>query len=50
MSDLPVREARVECRKKVLVHGLECLKNKGVIRECRGNVMEESGIDDTDKH
>ena len=40
----------MEGGKNVLIHRLECLKDKGVIRGCRGNVMGESGINDTDKH
>ena len=43
-GDLPVREARVEGGGNVLIHRLECLEDKGVIRGCSGDVMGESGI------
>ena len=40
----------MECRENVLIHGLECSEDKGVIRGCRGDAMGESGINDMDKH
>ena len=47
--NLPIGEARAEGKGNVLMHGLECLKDKGVARGCRFDTVGEGGIDEVNK-
>ena len=47
--DLPVGKLRTEGERTVLMHGLECLKDKGVTSQRGFNAMGECGVNEVDK-